>query len=268
MLKVRDLTISFRGGREAVRGISFDMADGEVLGVVGESGSGKTVTALAIAGLLPRGSTVTSGEIIFDGLDLLRAPREQIRKVQGIDIGMVFQEPLTSMNPTMRVGHQIEETLRIHRSGELSSEQMREFALRMIERVELPDPEQTYLKYPHQLSGGQRQRAMIAAAAIGDPKLLICDEPTTALDAMVQSQILALLRRINEKRGVGILFISHNLSVIRRLCRRVIVMNEGLIVEEGSVEDIYEHPKDDYTKRLIAGARRTGNALPESCDGS
>lgn len=255
LLTIRDLTISFNGGHggEAVHGVSLEMGYGEVVGLVGESGSGKTMTALAIAGLIARGLTQTTGEILFEGTDLLRCSRSELRKIQGKDIGIVFQEPMTSLNPLMRVGRQIEEPLRIH--SDLSPDRRRESALRMMERVELPDPEHTYLKYPHQLSGGQRQRAMIAAATISNPKLLIADEPTTALDAVVQGHILALLKLINENRGVGILFISHDLSVVRRLCSRVAVMHEGKIVEQGPTEEIFENPQEDYTRKLI-------NAIP------
>ena len=254
MLSIRDLTISFSAGsgNEAVHGVNLEMADSEVVGLVGESGSGKTLTALAIAGLISRGLTKTTGEIIFRGTDLLKCSRSELRKIQGKDIGMVFQEPMTSLNPLMRVGRQIEEPLRIH--TDLTALQMRERALRMMESVELS--ESAYMKYPHQLSGGQRQRAMIAAATISDPKLLIADEPTTALDSVVQGHILSLLRRINAERGVAILFISHDLSVVRKLCSRVAVMHEGAIVEEGATETIFETPRQEYTKRLI-------NAIPK-----
>ena len=252
MLDIRDLHIRFtddRGG-EAVRGVSLTMEHGEKLGLVGESGSGKTITALTVAGLIERSRTAVSGEIFFEGKDLLQSSREEVRKIQGKDIGVIFQEPMTSLNPLMRIGPQIEEALKIH--TKLSPERRRELALEVMAHVDLPNPEETYRKYPHQLSGGQRQRAMIASAFITDPKLLICDEPTTALDVTVQAQILDLLGKINEKKGVGLLFISHDLSVVRRLCDRVAVMHNGLIVEQGSVEQIFTSPRDEYTKRLIA----------------
>lgn len=252
MLDIRDLHIRFtddRGG-EAVRGVSLTMERGEKLGLVGESGSGKTITALTVAGLIERSRTAVSGEIFFEGKDLLQSSREEVRKIQGKDIGVIFQEPMTSLNPLMRIGPQIEEALKIH--TKLSPERRRELALEVMAHVDLPNPEETYRKYPHQLSGGQRQRAMIASAFITDPKLLICDEPTTALDVTVQAQILDLLGKINEKKGVGLLFISHDLSVVRRLCDRVAVMHNGLIVEQGSVEQIFTSPRDEYTKRLIA----------------
>ena len=253
MLQVRDLSIRFTDGRAegyAVRSVSFSMEPGEVLGLVGESGSGKTVTALSIAGLLERSRTEITGEIIFNGKNLLQCSRDELRRIQGRDIGVVFQEPMTSLNPLIKIGPQVEETLRLH--TDLPREERKKWALDVMAHVGLPDPELTYDKYPHQLSGGQRQRAMIASAFISDPKLLICDEPTTALDVTVQAQIIRLLGKINEAKGVGMLFISHDLNVVRRLCSRVIVMYRGKIVEQGDVNTVYENPQDDYTKRLIA----------------
>ena len=254
MLDIKDLHITFpeKDGSvtEAVRGIDLHMDAGELLGLVGESGCGKTVTSLTVAGLIERKKTIISGEILFEGRDLLKCSREELRHIQGKEIGMVFQEPMTSLDPLMKVGEQIEETLRIH--TELPPAERRRLALEVMEKVGLHEPERTYEKYPHQLSGGQRQRAMIAAAFIIDPKLLIADEPTTALDVTVQAQIIELLRRISRERGVGILFISHDLRVVRRLCTRVAVMHDGKIVEQGSTENIFLHPQDDYTKKLIA----------------
>ena len=251
MLEIKNLHISFSGKNalEAVHGISLSMAEGETLGLVGESGSGKTVTALSVAGLLPSSARI-SGEINFMGKNLPALSPEELRKVQGRDIGMIFQEPMTSLNPLMRVGPQIEEVLRIHTS--LPAEERRRLALELMEKVGLPEPEVCCKKYPHQLSGGQRQRAMIAAAMIIDPKLLIADEPTTALDVTVQAQIIELLARINRNRGVGILFISHDLNVVRKLCSRVAVMQGGLIVEDGPTEQIFRNPQHEYTKKLIA----------------
>ncbi len=254
MLEVKDLSVRFHNSppdKFAVRGVSFTMEPGEMLGVVGESGSGKTVTALTIAGLLERSQTEVGGEIIWNGKNLLECSRGELRKIQGRDIGVIFQEPMTSLNPLIKIGRQVEETLKIHHT-ELSREERRKWALDVMTHVGLPDPETTYGKYPHQLSGGQRQRAMIASAFISDPQLLICDEPTTALDVTVQAQIIELLRKINEVKGVGMLFISHDLSVVRKLCSRVIVMYRGSIVEQGPVEKIYGDPQDEYTKRLIA----------------
>lgn len=254
MLDITDLNIRFktnRSGESTVKGISLHMDSGEMLGLVGESGSGKTVTALTIAGLIERANTEISGKIVFEGRDLLQCSREELRSIQGRKIGMIFQEPMTSLDPLVKVGKQVEETLRIH-YPERTPAQRRELALEVMAHVDLPDPEATYEKYPHQLSGGQRQRAMIASAFICDPALLICDEPTTALDVTVQAQILDLLRKVNEIKHVAMLFISHDLNVVRKLCDNVAVMYKGEIIERGRVEDIFNNPQQEYTKRLIA----------------
>lgn len=252
MVQVKDLHVAFSDHgqlEEAVHGISFTIDDGEIVGIVGESGSGKTQTALAMAGLSPRHAQLT-GEISIDGKNLVGMSRDDLRSMQGNEIAMVFQEPMTSLNPTMRIGRQVEEALAIHTN--LSKDERREKALQAMRDVELPDVERAYRKYPHEMSGGQRQRVMIASAIIGHPKLLIADEPTTALDVTIQAEILKLLQKLNVEKGMSILFISHDLRVIRKLCSRVIVMNQGLIVEEGPVEEVFNHPKDDYTKKLIA----------------
>lgn len=251
MLDIQDLRVTFLSNdKKAVRGIDLAMAPGERLGLVGESGSGKTVTAMALSGLILRSKVEMSGRILFDGKDLLTCSREELRAVQGRDIGVVFQEPMTSLNPLMRVGKQIEETLKIHTDMPPAERKCR--ALEAMEQVGLPEPEKTYMKYPHQLSGGQRQRAIIASAMVIRPKLLICDEPTTALDVTVQAQILELLKSLSREFGVGILLISHDLSVVRRLCENVAVMYRGEIVERGRTEDVFQNPQDDYTKRLVA----------------
>lgn len=253
MLDIEDLRVSFidrEDTGEVVHGISLHMDPGERLGLVGESGSGKSVTALTVAGLLKRSRSTVSGRVLFQGRDLLQCPRDELRKIQGREIGMVFQEPMTSLDPLMRVGRQVEEVLRIH--TQLPAAQRRRQALEMLERVGLPEPTVCYEKYPHQLSGGQRQRAMIAAALIGHPALLLADEPTTALDVTVQAQILELLKALNRDMGVGILFISHDLNVVRKLCTRVAVMHNGYIVETGPTEDVFRQPKEEYTRQLIA----------------
>ena len=250
LLSVNGLKVTFLStGKEAVKGINLSMAPGERLGLVGESGSGKTVTAMAISGLIEKNNVEMSGQIIFDGVDIWNCSRKELRSVQGREIGVVFQEPMTSLNPLMKVGYQVEETLRIHTNK--TPEERRELALKALEKVGIPEPEAAYDKYPHQLSGGQRQRAMIASAMVINPKLLICDEPTTALDVRVQAQILDLLKSVNEDAGVGILLISHDLRVIRHLCDRVAVMYKGEIVEEGKTEEVFTNPKHEYTKRLI-----------------
>lgn len=251
MLDIRGLRVRFTTtGKEAVRGIDLHMGAGERLGLVGESGSGKTVTAMAVTGLIERSIVELDGQVLFDGHDLLNCPRRELRSVQGPGIGVVFQEPMTSLNPLMRVGEQVEETLKIH--TDRTPAERRRLALEAMEQVGLPDPERTYKKYPHQLSGGQRQRAIIASAMVIHPKLLICDEPTTALDVTVQAQILTLLRGLSEQYGVGILLISHDLTVVRRLCENVAVMYKGEIVERGATDEVFRSPRNDYTKRLIA----------------
>ena len=250
MLDIQDLHIRFRNapeGREAVKGISLHMDEGEILGLVGESGSGKTVTAMALAGLLSHAKTELSGAIFFQGLDLLQASRETVRALRGKEIAVVFQEPMTSMDPVMRIGPQVEEALVVH--TKLSAEERRARALQAMADAELPEPETLYRKYPHELSGGMLQRAMVAAA---NPDVLICDEPTTALDVTIQEGILNLLKKINREKGTGILFISHNLHVVRKLCTRVAVMCKGELLEEGPVDQVFYHPQADYTKGLIA----------------
>ena len=253
MLDIQDLHVRFRSapaGKEAVKGISLHMNAGEILGLVGESGSGKTVTAMALAGLLSNAKVELSGHIFFEGLDLLRASRETVRSMRGKDIAVVFQEPMTSMDPVMRIGPQVEEALLVH--TDLGPEERRARALQAMADAELPDPETVYRKYPHELSGGMLQRAMIAAAIISRPKLLLADEPTTALDVTIQAQILELLRRLNREMGMSILFISHNLNVVRKLCTRVAVMEKGLIVETGDTQKVFYDPQAPYTQRLIA----------------
>ena len=251
LLDVKDLRVTFRStGKEAVHGISLCLDEGERLGLVGESGSGKTVTAMAISGLIERSNVDMSGSVTFDGKDLMSYSRDELRTIQGKDIGVVFQEPMTSLNPLMRIGAQVEETLMIHTG--MSPEDRKKAALQALEEVGIHDPETTYAKYPHQLSGGQRQRVMIASAMIIHPKLVICDEPTTALDVSVQAQILELLRRMSDDYNAAVLLISHDLKVINKLCERVAVMYRGDIVEDGKTKSLFERPQDQYTQKLIA----------------
>ena len=251
MLEIRDLHVKFHNrDREAVAGVSLSIQAGEILGLVGESGSGKTVTAMSVAGLLPRKQCDYSGEILLDGKELLHADRAELRNIQGREIGVVFQEPQSALDPLMKIGPQVEEVLRVHTS--LSREERRRRAVEAMAAVELPEAETVYEKYPHQLSGGMLQRAMIAAAVIASPKLLLLDEPTTALDVTVQAQILELLKKLNRESGVSMLFISHDLNVVRKLCGRVAVMQKGLLVEAGEAQEGFHHPRHPYTQRLIA----------------
>ena len=251
MLEIKDLHVQFHNSdHEAVRGISLRVDDGEIMGLVGESGSGKTVTAMMIAGLLGADRVKTKGQILLDDRDMLRAGGEELLSYQGKDIGVVFQEPMSALNPVVRIGPQVEECLRVH--TRLSREERRELALQAMRDVDLDDVEAVYSKYPHELSGGMLQRVCIAAAIVSRPRLLLADEPTTALDVTIQAQILELLKRLNREREMSILFISHNLNVVRKLCTRVAVMQKGLIVEEGETGQVFHNPRDPYTQRLIA----------------
>lgn len=252
MLKVENLSVYFadRGTEEhIVRGVSFSMEQGEILGIVGESGSGKTLTALTIAGLLKENAILESGEIYLDERELLSLTDKEMRRIQGKEISMIFQEPMTALNPTMRIGKQVEESLLLHEN--LSGKERRQKALQALQDADLEDPQRVYSQYPHELSGGMRQRAMIASAIVCRPKLLIADEPTTALDVYTQESILKLLRKLNAKYDMGILFISHNLRVVKELCTRVLVMKDGVIVEEGLAEEIFENPGNPYTRELV-----------------
>ena len=253
LLDVRDLKIAFYDTTpptEVVKGISFSLEEGETLGIVGESGSGKTQTALSILHLLKENSAVSGGEILYEGSSVAHASSQDLQRIRGKEISMIFQEPMTSLNPVKRIGWQIEESLRIH--TELNKEERYQKAIEMMKEVELPDPERLYRQYPHELSGGMRQRVMIAAAMICNPRILIADEPTTALDVTIQAQIVELLKRMNREKQTSILFISHDLSLVKQLCERVLVMKGGYIVETGLTQEVFAHPKEEYTQRLIA----------------
>ena len=253
LLEVKNLNIEFHDHlipETVVYDFDLELKAGEIVGLVGESGSGKSMSALAIAGLLSRRDMHKRGQILFDGLDLLTCERSKLRKIQGNEISMIFQEPMTSLNPVKRIGWQIEESLRIH--TELNKEERYQKAIEMMKEVELPDPKRLYRQYPHELSGGMRQRVMIAAAMICNPRILIADEPTTALDVTIQAQIVELLKRMNREKQTSILFISHDLSLVKQLCERVLVMKGGYIVETGLTQEVFAHPKEEYTQRLIA----------------
>lgn len=254
LLKVENLNIEFHDHdvpERVVNQLNMVLHQGEILGIVGESGSGKSMTAMAIAGLLRRHDMKMEGKILFEGNELLHTDRETLRQLQGNQIGIVFQEPMTSLNPVKRIGWQVEESLRIHRP-ELSKEERYMRVIKALEEVELDNPQLVYKKYPHELSGGMRQRVMIASAMICEPKLLIADEPTTALDVTIQLQIVKLLQRLNQEKKMAVLFISHDLSLVKRLCDRVIVMHNGSMVETGRTEEIFYSPKEGYTIKLIS----------------
>lgn len=253
MLEIKNLNIEFHDHlvpETVVHDLNLSVEQGEIVGLVGESGSGKSMTALAVAGLLRRHDMNKTGQILFEGQNLLECGRSELRKLQGSEISMIFQEPMTSLNPVRRIGWQVEEALKLH--TELGKEERRARALEVLSQVELQDPERVYRAYPHELSGGMRQRVMIAAAIVCRPKLLIADEPTTALDVTIQAQIVRLLQKINRESRVAVLFISHDLSLVRQLCSRVAVMQNGYLVEAGNTEDIFRNPGEEYTRQLIA----------------
>lgn len=248
MLEVKNLTVAF-DGREVVHDISFNVAEKEIVGIIGESGSGKSVTALSVIGLLSENATCT-GTIEYKGIDLNQLSVDARRGYKGTEITEVFQEPLTSLNPVLTIGHQLEEPLILHMK-ELSPHERRERVISTMEKVGLPNPEDLLDCYPHELSGGMRQRAMIAIAIMCKPSLIIADEPTTALDVNLQAQILELLKSICNEQGISIMFISHNMKIVRNFCDRIYVMHNGYLVEAGTPEEIFDHPHEDYTKRLI-----------------
>jgi microcin C transport system ATP-binding protein len=254
LLSVRDLSVAFtQGGREqiAVDRVSFDIAKSETIALVGESGSGKSVSALSVLKLLPYPSAShPSGSILFDGQDLLAKDDADLRKVRGRDITMIFQEPMTSLNPLHTIERQINEVLKLHQR--MNDRQARERAIALLVEVGIRDPEKRLDAYPHQLSGGQRQRVMIAMALANEPKLLIADEPTTALDVTVQAQILELLDNLKARNGMSMLFITHDLGIVRRIADRVCVMNKGRIVESGPTARIFADPQHEYTRHLLA----------------
>jgi peptide/nickel transport system ATP-binding protein len=255
LLEVRNLSIGIHNKSDekkvlcAVEDISFNINSGEILGIVGESGAGKTLTALSIPGLLGTHMEVTGGEIVFSGRNLIGMPDKALQAIRGKEISMIFQEPFSSLNPLVKVGAQIAETLEFH--GERDRASARSKAEQLMERLGLPESAKLAKTYPHRLSGGMCQRVMIALAVIGKPRLLIADEPTTALDSDTQGQILALLREINKTMGTSILFISHDLEVIKKLCGRVLVMYSGRILEEGNTDEVFFHPAHEYTRCLL-----------------
>ena len=257
LLEINNLAIEFRSERGntcAVDGISLSLDKGETLGIVGESGSGKSVTALSIMRLLPSPpAKIVSGEILFhhpSTVQLLSLPDKEIEKIRGAQIAMIFQEPMTSLNPVFRCGHQVTEAIQLHQKTSFAEAKTR--TLQLFERVKLPDPARIFNAYPHQISGGQKQRVMIAMAMSCNPSLLIADEPTTALDVTVQKTILDLMRELKEESGLSMLFISHDLGVIAEICDRVVVMLQGKIVEEGSVEKVLRQAEHPYTRGLVA----------------
>ncbi|MBB6180252.1 ABC transporter ATP-binding protein [Pseudorhizobium flavum] len=261
LLQIDNLTVEFEtasGWFRAVDGVSISVENGEVLAIVGESGSGKSVAMLAVMGLLPWTAKITADRMLFEGRDIQNISGAERRKLIGKDISMIFQEPIASLNPCFTVGFQIEEVLRIHLG--LDKKARRERAIELFRQVGLPNPEERLNHFPHQMSGGQCQRVMIAIAIACDPKLLIADEPTTALDVTIQKQILDLLMSLQAKNGMGLIMITHDMGVVAETADRVVVQYKGKKMEEADVLSLFENPKSNYTRALLA-------ALPESATG-
>ncbi|WP_339609221.1 ABC transporter ATP-binding protein [uncultured Planktosalinus sp.] len=253
LLEVSSLTISFRNEKldnEVVKNISFSLNNNEILGIVGESGSGKSVSTIAIMGLLPpKVSTIKNGEIVFKGRRLKRLSEKEYQKIRGNEISMIFQEPMNALNPSMRCGKQVSEILIHH--NKLSQQDAKKETILLFEKVKLPNPKEIFNKYPHQMSGGQMQRVMIAMAIACKPKILIADEPTTALDVTVQKEIIHLLKDLQKETQMSIIFISHDLALVSEIADRVVVMFQGKIVEQGAVQQLFHSPKEPYTKALL-----------------
>jgi oligopeptide/dipeptide ABC transporter ATP-binding protein len=253
LLEIKNLKTGFHtdeGAFLAVDDVSFSVAAGKTLGIVGESGCGKSVTALSVMRLIQKPGKIESGQIFFKGRNLLELSDEEMRSVRGNKIAMIFQEPMTSLNPVFTCGDQIEEVVALHQKN-LSREQVKRKAIEMLQKVGIPSPEQRYGEYPHQLSGGMRQRVMIAMAMSCDPELLIADEPTTALDVTIQAQILDLMRKLQKEFKTGMMLITHDLGVVAEMCDEILVMYAGKVVEHGSAEDIFYRPKHPYTRGLL-----------------
>jgi oligopeptide/dipeptide ABC transporter ATP-binding protein len=255
LLQVEDLRVqiaSRRGIVRAVDGVSLEVEAGEAVGLVGESGSGKSMTLRAILGVLPPEAAVTSGQVMLDGVDLVQLPKAQLNKIRGTKISMIFQEPMSALNPVMRVGHQIAEGPQVHLG--MNRAQSAERAIELMRRVGIPDPERRFRSYPHEFSGGMRQRVMIAIALACEPELILCDEPTTALDVTIQDQILRLLARLCRETGTSLVFVTHDLPVVAQVCQRIAVMYAGQIVERGSVQEVLSKPCHPYTLGLVRSA--------------
>jgi oligopeptide/dipeptide ABC transporter ATP-binding protein len=255
VLEVRGLHVRITTGRGTVRavdGVSFEVPRGEAVGIVGESGSGKSVTLRAILGLLPPEARVTSGQILLDGTDLVPLASTELNRIRGPKISMIFQEPMSALNPVMRVGRQIAEGPEVHLG--FSRARAAERALELMRRVGIPDPERRFRSYPHEFSGGMRQRVMIAIALSCDPEIILCDEPTTALDVTIQDQILRLLARLCRESGVSLVFVTHDLPVVAQLCQDLGVMYGGRLVERGHVRDVLLNPRHPYTLGLVRSA--------------
>ena len=262
LLEVKNLRTEFKRDKTwvtAVNNVSFSIERGEILGLVGESGCGKSVTSLSVMRLLARNSKISNGEVILNGTDLLKEDKKGMRNIRGREVAMIFQEPMNSLNPCMKIEKQLTEAILLH--NDFTKEQAHQRAYDVLKSVGIPEPDMTLKSYPHQLSGGMCQRVMIAMAMSCEPELLIADEPTTALDVTIQAQILELMEEIREKKNTGILMITHDLGVVAEMCSRVVVMYAGRIVEEAPVKELFSAPKHPYTQVLIASVPKLGSGV-------
>ncbi|PKR77866.1 peptide ABC transporter ATP-binding protein [Halalkalibacillus sediminis] len=264
LLEIKDLQVRFKsdeGSVTPVNGVSFNVKEGETVAVVGESGCGKSLTSLSILGLIPPPGEISDGSIHFQGKDLASLNKKQMRKLRGNEISMIFQEPMTSLNPVFTIGNQMLEVIKLHQN--LEKKQATKKAVEMLDLVGIPDPEKVIKRFPHQLSGGMRQRVMIAIALSCNPKLLIADEPTTALDVTIQAQILNLMKNLKDKFNTGVVLITHDLGVVAEVADRVVVMYGGEVVEEATVHELFEDPVHPYTRGLLSSVPKMTGAVEE-----
>jgi len=266
LLEINNLLTCFYSDDEvnrAVDTVSFSIPEGKTVCVVGESGSGKSITSLSIMGLIEKPGCIESGEIIFEGVDLLKQNKKYVRSIRGDKIAMIFQEPMTSLNPSYTVGYQLDEVLRLHQK-DLNKKERYDKVIEGLELVAMPYPEEKYNEYPFKLSGGQRQRVMIAMAMMCEPKLLIADEPTTALDVTIQAQVLDLMRKLQKEKGTSILFITHDLGVVAQMADEVVVMYRGHVVEKASAKELFSDPRHPYTQALLNSIPTPGKVKRKS----
>ena len=269
MLEIKEMHTSFKtvkGWVEAIRGVDLHIEEGEILGIVGESGSGKSVTMKSVTGLLPEYAKIESEGILYKGVDLTKLSEKEFQQYRGNEMAMIFQDPMTAMNPLRKVGYHLTQVIRRYKN--CSKDEAEKIGIEMLKQVGIPTPEVRMKQYPHEFSGGMRQRALIAMALSCEPSLLIADEPTTALDVTIQAQILELLKKLHEERGMSIVLISHDMGVMANMCDRIAVMYGGIIVEEGTVDEIFYHAKHPYTKALLKSIPHPENSKAEKLQGS
>ena len=268
MLEIKEMHTSFKtvkGWVEAIRGVDLHIEEGEILGIVGESGSGKSVTMKSVTGLLPEYAKIESEGILYKGVDLTKLSEKEFQQYRGNEMAMIFQDPMTAMNPLRKVGYHLTQVIRRYKN--CSKDEAEKIGIEMLKQVGIPTPEVRMKQYPHEFSGGMRQRALIAMALSCEPSLLIADEPTTALDVTIQAQILELLNKLHEERGMSIVLISHDMGVMANMCDRIAVMYGGIIVEEGTVDEIFYHAKHPYTKALLKSIPHPENSKAEKLQG-